>query len=274
MHDARHQQRSGGFTIFEVMIVVAIFGLLVGASVLTFRNITRSDLRSAASRTAAAMRFAFDRATMTGAYIRLAIDLDKGEVWPEVSEKKVTLRAGKEQHVVGDKDAQGGEPVRKARKPPPLPLFAPTKEEKEGKAEDEGDAGMGGFDAKSLTAEWEADKAPAERPRARFQAIKGTGAKKIKLAKGISVSAVMTARLSEPVEKGTAYIYFFPQGHAEPAIVHFVDRSEDYYSIVLHPLTGQARIYPCQYKIPKDFDVSDDKRVRSGKDPCAARGGL
>jgi general secretion pathway protein H len=84
----------------------------------------------------------------------------------------------------------------------------------------------------------------------------------------------MTARLSEPVEKGTAYIYFFPQGHAEPAIVHFVDRSEDYYSIVLHPLTGQARIYPCEYKIPKDFDVSDDKRVRSGKDPCASRGGI
>jgi general secretion pathway protein H len=269
------RRTEGGFTIIEVMMVVGIFGLLLGAAVMSFRNIARSDLRSAASRTAAAMRFSFDRATMTGSYIRLAFNLDKGEIWAEASEDRVTLRAGREQHVAGEgKDQPDGRPAAKktTKAPPMLPFFGPpTKPGEEGK---EGEPSSSGIDAKKLTAEWEADKAPIERPRPRFQPLKGVGTKKITLARGISVAAVITPRQPEAAEKGTAYVYFFPQGHAEPAIIHFVDRHEEYYSVVLHPLTGQARVYPCLYKIPSDFDVSDDKRKRVGQDVCAAKGGI
>jgi prepilin-type N-terminal cleavage/methylation domain-containing protein len=274
---SRPRHVDDGFTIIEIMMVVGIFGLLLGAAVMGFRNIARSDLRSAASRTAAAMRFSFDRATMTGNYIRLAINIDKGEIWPEASEDKVTLRAGGEQHTGGDsKDPADDKPALKksAPKAPLMPfLTPPTKPGEEGK-EGEASASAPGIDTKQLTAEWEADKAPVERPRPRFQPLKGAGTKRIKLAPGVLVTAVITPRQPETAEKGTAYVYFFPQGHAEPAIIHFADRHDEYYSVVLHPLTGQARVYPCLYKVPSDFDVSDDKRKSVGKDACASKGGI
>ena len=56
----------GAFTIIEMMVVIGIIGLLMGAAIFSVRSVTKADLRSAASRTAATFRFAFDRATMTG----------------------------------------------------------------------------------------------------------------------------------------------------------------------------------------------------------------
>jgi hypothetical protein len=77
------------------------------------------------------------------------------------------------------------------------------------------------------------------------------------------------------MEKGVAYVYFFPQGTAEPAIIHFVDDDEAFYSVVLRPLTGDAKVYPCMYRIPPDFGSEDTKRSRSGlRDSCAQQGGL
>ena len=72
----------------------------------------------------------------------------------------------------------------------------------------------------------------------------------------------------KPAVSGMAYVYFFPQGHSEPAIVHLMDKDEEYYSVVLHPLTGRAKVYACRYKVPEAFGVSDDKRDSSDKDPC------
>jgi general secretion pathway protein H len=267
----RERDGSAGFTIMELMIVVAIFGLLMAGSVLTFRNIAKSDLRSAAMHTAAAMRFSFDRATMTGNTIRLAIDVDKGEIWAEVSEDRVTLRSGKDQHVTTDGKAAPTEV--KAKKQPMLPFFGGPGPEGAGAGSGESEASPG-LDMRALTEQWEADKAPVSRARAQFKPLKTLLARRIKMGKGISVSAVVTPRSTDPVEKGLAYVYFFPQGHAEPAIIHFVDRSEDYYSVVLHPLTGSAKVYPCMYRIPSDFGVSDDKRARSQLDPCVKKGGL
>ena len=267
-----------GFTIMEVMVVVAIFGLLMAASTLTLRNITRSELRSAARRTASAMRFAFDRATMTGMYIRLAFNLDKGEIWVETSTDRVSLRSARDQQANRGKESeeaseQAGKPAKpKPMTKPLLPLLGGNKSEPGSMGGEPGE-GPQGIDAKALTEEWEADLAPAERPQPHFQPMKGLLSKKIKLAQTISLSAVMTPRMKEPLEKGMAYVYFFPQGHSEPAIIHFVDRASEHYSVVLHPLTGQAKVFPCLYRIPSDFGFSDDKLSRSAPDPCRSRHG-
>ncbi len=264
----RRSDRAAGFTIIELMVVIAVIGLLMMASSLTLRNLTNSDLRSAASRTAAAMRFAFDRATMTGSTLRLALDLEKGEIWAEATEDRVTLQAGEAQHTTKKKQDRRDS---SSDKPDPLAGLLG------GALGGEGEEGMGamGIDVEALTADWKADLAPAKRSRAHFTPIKSLVGKKIKLAKRISIEAVMTPRLTEPTEKGTAHIYFFPQGSSEPAIVHFVDGSEKYYSVVLHPLTGQAKVYPCMIEIPEEFGVSDDKRGRRrGRDPCREKGGI
>jgi hypothetical protein len=257
-----------------MMVVVTIIGLLLAAAALSLHNVLRSDLRSGASRTAGAMRFAFDRATMTGKIIRLAFDIEKGEIWLEGSEDRMGLRRGADQRATsGDKGKGEAAPVKRKKKSPMLDFFAPPVEEGAG-SEGGDDLEAPGIVAEELVQDWEADQQPVQRARARFEKLKGMMTKKIKLARGVEVDALITPRMEEPVVEGTGYVYFFPQGHAEPAIIHLVNTDEEYYSVVLHPLTGLARVYPCMYRIPEDFGVSDDKRERSSRDPCVDMGGI
>lgn len=263
--------REGGFTLMEMMMVVAIIGLIMGVSVVTLRNVTRADLRSSAGKTAAAMRFAFDRALMTGSYIRLAIDMEKGRLWLERTDDRVSLASGEEEKKAREreeeedgKEGAGGPPKAKKRRNNPLAAFGT------GSSGDEGESF--GVDAETLLKAYEAANEPPERPKPRFARFKGPGVKEIKLKGGIVVEAVKTARMEEPIDKGMAYVYFFPQGHAEPAIVRLMNKSEDYYSIVLHPLTGSARIYSCRYRIPDEFGEDDDgeaqRKKRRKRDIC------
>ena len=259
---------SSGFTLVEMMIVIAIVGLMLSVSVLTFRNLTKANLRSGAARLAAAMRFSFDRALMTGSYLRLAIDLDKGLIWIESSKDRVALRSGREQHATNrptEDEQQRDAPSAGSGSKLPLGLGF-------GAAPAEGEEAPPAIDVKSLVKAYERDVKPLERARARFARLRGPGAKAIKLKGKVIVDAVMTARMEEPVTKGLAFIYFFPQGHTEPAIVHLrIDGDEDdYYSVVLHPLTGQAKVFACRYRIPEEFGEGDDegRRRKRGKEGC------
>jgi prepilin-type N-terminal cleavage/methylation domain-containing protein len=279
--------RAAGFTIMELMIVVAIIGLMLAASTLALQNVMRTELRSAASRTANAMRFCFDRATMTGKHIRLVFDLEKGEIWIEASEDRVSLRSGSEQHVTSDKEqreeGEEGAQSRRQRKKkqPPIPFFSPPVAEGEGEenSDAEGEYEDEGFEPgishDDMIRDFDRDMQPVSRARAKFSPLKGMLTKKIKLKKNIAIDSVMTPRMTDPVVKGRTHVYFFPQGHAEPAIIHLMRKdNEDYYSIVLHPLTGQARVYPCFYEVPEDFGASDDVRRKSRKNHCAEQGGI
>ena len=78
------------------MVVAAIIGLMLGATVYGFRSIAKSDLRSSASKLAGAIRYCFDRAVTTGSYFRLVLDLDGNKYWAERSDDRTYLTAGKE----------------------------------------------------------------------------------------------------------------------------------------------------------------------------------
>lgn len=275
---------ASGFTIMEMMVVLAIVGLLMTASVIGLRNIMRSDLRSAAGRIAASMRYVFDRATMTGTYMRMALDLSNGRAWLEYSEDKLSLRSGRSQHVrgMGELSAEelaeqeAHEKEEQEKKSMSLPFFGTLggegEEGEEGGGgeyeEGEGEMMGGGIDIERMTREWKQDMQPVERRASVFKPLKNMISKTIKLARGIQIISVTTPRLKESTEDGMAYVYFFPQGHSEPAIIHLADSADDFYSVVLHPLTGRAKVYPCLYRIPDDFGVSDDKRSGSKAGVC------
>ena len=242
-------------------MVIALLGLLLGSAALTISNVTRADLRSSAVRTANLIRFAFNRARMRGTYMRLTFDFKSRVMWLEESEDRVTLRKGREQHVTND----ASEAAKKAEAPKPsampLGLLPGSEGDEEGGEEDEGSFGI---DTAALKQAYEADLAPVERAKTLFTRVKVLGKPLIKLRKNIGFLSVMTPRMDEPAEEGKAYIYFFPEGRAEPAIVHLINRAEDIFSVVLHPLTGRAKIYPCDYEIPSEFGASDDEKKRGG----------
>jgi general secretion pathway protein H len=101
---------------------------------------------------------------------------------------------------------------------------------------------------------------PPKPKRAKFQTFKDTTLPQVKLGHA-QLFDVFTPRQREPYRKGRAYLYFFPDGHTERAIVRLHD-GDDFYSLVVHPLTGRVEVMSGKVDIPRDFGERDEE----GKD--------
>ena len=61
------------------------------------------------------------------------------------------------------------------------------------------------------------------------------------------------------MEHGRAYVYFFPLGMTEPAILHLSDLGGDtIYSLVVHPVTGRIQVLNEYVNPPVDDRVDDE----------------
>ena len=79
---------TGGFTLIEVMVALMVVALIASIGVKGFRAVTKSDLRATTAHLSGAIRYLFDRASITGKYHRLVIDLTEGKYWAEVSDDR------------------------------------------------------------------------------------------------------------------------------------------------------------------------------------------
>ena len=231
----RRRGPQGGFTLVELLVVLVILGLMAGMSIRGLRTLTKSDLRASTSRLSGAIRYLFDRASTTGKYHRLVIDVDEGRYWAEVSDDKFYIPREPETEASVKKLAE---------------LQADMDESDRRKAEMA--EASGGFDMSKVQAQ---DFRPK---RVRFGAFKETTLKPVKM-KNTKVMDVYTPRVADLVTTGRAYVYFFPLGQAEPAIVHLSDAGgETIYSLVVHPITGRVRIYNEYVKAPLGDEVDDE----------------
>jgi general secretion pathway protein H len=223
-------------TLIELLVVVAILGLLVGATVVSFRSVTKSELRGSASKLAGAIRYCFDRSVTTGAYYRIVLDLDGNKYWAERSEERMYLGRSKEQ------TAGRGQAFDEAA--------AEKKRDDEEKKFDEQLQSLGGV-AATLD--------PPPRPkRAKFQTFKDTTLPEVRLGRA-HLSDVLTPRQPEAYSKGRAYLYFFPDGHTENAIVRLSD-GDSWYSLIVHPLTGRVEVRPEKIEVrASEFGDRDEE---------------
>lgn len=79
----RPRARRAGFTLIEMLAVVLIFALLAGLALPRLGVRTGRALDEEATRLAATLEFARQRAVMTGVPHRLVLDLDAGRYWLE-----------------------------------------------------------------------------------------------------------------------------------------------------------------------------------------------
>jgi len=236
---------TGGFTLIEIMVVIAIVGLMVGGAIKGLRSLRRTDLREATTHLSGAVRYLFDRASTTGKVHRLVIDLETGKYWAEVSDDRfyVPHEAESEEALRAreNKEADEDEEARRRR------------EERERSS---GTPASSTFDLSKLEV---ADFRPK---RARFAAFKEMALKPVQLKKA-KLRSVYTPRVVDALTSGRAYLYFFPLGQTEPAIITLSDMSgESVYSLVVHPITGRVKIYNQQVDPPAGRDRYDDQGNR------------
>ena len=229
----------GGFTLIEMMIALVIVALMTVVTVTGLRSFAKSDLRSTATRMAGAVRYLFDRASTTGHVHRLVLDFDNGKYWAEVSNDDFIIAAGKETEASRKIEAE---------------KIAKEEEAKREAAEKESFMGSSGIPSRY-------QPKPFTPKRAKFDAFRETAVKPITLKSGVLLADVYTPRLLKPLTEGKGYIYFFPMGMTEAAVIHLSDGKEAFYSLIVHPLTGRVSVKNSFVEANIGEQVDDEGKV-------------
>jgi general secretion pathway protein H len=230
--------RAAGFTLIEVLVVLALIGLVMGVAIRGVRNFTNSDLRGSATKMAGAIRYLFDRASTTGRVHRLVIDFEAGRYWAEVSDDKLYMARERETEESRAQDAE----------------VAAQEAEEEKKREEA--LASGDAPAVDITRYQPQEFKPK---RTHFESFKEMAVKPVQIKGGIKVAGLFTPRLAAPISTGKGYIYFFPMGLTEAAQVYLSDgKQETYYTLVVHPLTGRVAIQNRYVEPPVDVQYDDE----------------
>ena len=224
---------SRGFSLIEIMIVLVMVGVAMGATVMSYRSVDRTSAKANASRLGASIRYTYDRAVTTGGYYRIVLDLTANKYWAEKSDERFYL--------VRDKEEAPGKGK------------APDEEARERRLKEEEDAHK--QQLTGLAAQLQPPPAPR---RARFQSFKDSAMPKVDL-KGARLRDVNTLRQAEPYKEGKAYLYFFPDGHTERAVIHIEDSQGDVYTLQVHPLTGHVEVKSGDIPMGREFGETDDE---------------
>lgn len=244
-----------GFTLIEILITLAIISLVMTLGIKGLRSIARSDLREATTHLSGAMRFLFDRASTTGKTHRLVLDLEGGRYWAEVTDDKFFVPREAETPEATrrreEDEAKEDEEKRQAAEKAAAAAAA--------SASDSSSSYAGGLPMNSSYDPAKLDIGEFRPKRARFAAFKEMAIKPVTLGKNVVFRSVYTPRTTEPVTSGRAYIYFFPLGQTEQAIVSLSDPDgENVYSLVAHPITGRVKMYNQEVKPPVGGQVDDN----------------
>lgn len=90
-----------------------------------------------------------------------------------------------------------------------------------------------------------------ETPTAKFEVDKSVIKKPVQLEKKIRFKEVHTQARKNPITEGHAYTHFFPHGYAERSQIKLQSDTGKVFTIVVHPLTGRAKVYD------RDVDASE-----------------
>lgn len=200
-----------GLTLVETLIVISLIAIMAGGVIFGSGMLTSSRQRAAATLIASAVRMGITRANTTGRPVRLVFDIDNHRVLLEET-SGVMLRQKEAKSTGGGAEAA-------------------TDVEKEAKAE----------------AERILDGPRAPRPE--FTPVKQFGfdgddpVQGRELGAGVKLKQVQTDHDEDPRTSGRAYLYFWPGGGTERAVVQVVrEGDKEGLSVVVSPLTGRAKI--------------------------------
>lgn len=233
-----------GLTLIEILVVLAIIAVITVGVLGGSGQLEGARLKQSATLVSGAVRSGYARANATSKSVRLVLDFEKDAMWLEEADQL---------HLVQSKDksgAGGADPVTDAERAAtaesdrivkgpraPKPAFKPVTK---------GDIG-------------DTSEVKTLRP----------------LPSGITFREVQTAHDAEPRKTGRAYVYFWPGGLTERAVIQLApkppkDREREFndertMSLVVSPLTGKTTLKPgaATLKMPIDDVEASEREDRS-----------
>jgi Tfp pilus assembly protein PilE len=236
-------------TLIEIMIVLAIIGLMVLMLPAVIKRARKSDLRGDAAHLAAAMRAGYDRAAATATHHRLVIDLEQDTFQLESCEGPIRMVRSIDEAHAAEAQAIEAQAAKPPEGPPPIDL-----------------SGSGGSGAPAPVMPQAGSEVGASAAPLPCTPLKGKLGELQPLAKGsgISFKEVFVSHLDQPASEGKATINFFPAGRSERAVVTLTDKDDHVYSVRLHAITGRAQVIEGEYHRPEDVvqQASEAESVR------------
>jgi general secretion pathway protein H len=238
---ARRARRlaSRGLTLIEVLVVMAIVAIIMGAVVVGSGQLASSRMRHSSTMIAGAIRVGMSRASATSKSVRLVMDFTESQIWMEEGDQPMLVQSK-------DLTGTGG-------------AAAATAAEKQ--AIEEGGRIVKGPTAPRTTfTEIEPMGLAASAPGKGHKALEG----------GIKFRQVQTQHDDQPRKEGRAYIYFWPGGMTERASIQLKvgqdNEEKDAITLVVAPLTGKVTVKDGAVEMPKPLD---DKESSEREDPGA-----
>ena len=214
--------------MIEIVIAIALIALLSGSLLFGKNMLVGSRMKATATLLVSSVRFGLTRANATGRPARLVIDFDKKTVAIEEASSSVMLREKGKDPSAGAAPASSAE--AKARAETERILEGPRAARPE-------------F-AKLSGVSGAIEDLSVGRP----------------LGEGVEVVQVRTEHDEEPLREGRAYIYFWPGGTTERAIIQLkkAGDKETALTVVLSPLTGRAKIEKGAVDFPEPRNSDED----------------
>jgi general secretion pathway protein H len=243
---AKHWRSQAGITLIEILIVLAVMGLMAGMVVIGFGAGRQAEVGRATNQIANTIRYGFDKARVGGDYYRLTINLDESTFALQVGDDAMYLpatdRDGKIIEIDDRKLEEQADRDLRAEQSFNRSVQSAAYREDPGAA-----GGTGGDDGLGDVYKPQPRKVP-RRKKPLFEAFDDDNAlsglaKPFSLPEGTKVVYVRTADDLQPITKGEASIVFFPRGRTQKA--HIQLESDDgtaKYTIKVEPMTGRVTI--------------------------------
>jgi general secretion pathway protein H len=226
-------------TLIEILIVLAIMGIMVGAVIAGSGQLASARLHHTSTMLAGAVKVAYARATATSKNVRIVFDLEEDTFWIEESDQPMLVQS---KDVTGTGGAE-----------------AATQAEQQ--AVEEGDRIVKGPRA----------------PKPRFKMVESVGlaSSQVKkgprsLERGIKFREIQTSHDDKPRTEGRAYLYFWPGGMTERAaiLLSVGDLKEDgsTQTLMVSPLTGKVTVKDGAVPMKK---IESDKEASDRDDPSS-----
>jgi prepilin-type N-terminal cleavage/methylation domain-containing protein len=200
-----------GFTLFELIVAIAIVGLIMGVTVTQMDRFLELDMKKTSNKLASTIRYLYNKSATEGMYIRLVLNLNEQTYWVEATTDPTKVSADMDSEEESEEE-EGGETVAA-----------------EGEVEGEETT-----ETKDLKIKY---------PKPRFGQVDSFLLKPTKLPDSVFFKDVFVEHYPSAVEGGKAAIYFFPNGYVEYAIINLRNEDDDYYySIETNPISGKVRI--------------------------------